>query len=59
MMINTHILNRIPSEQSTGLAPHSLVLKVNCIVLLIRKLNSKEALVNRTRMRIKCMHVTF
>jgi hypothetical protein len=40
----------------SGLPPHKLVLKVNCIVLLIRKLNTKEALVNGTRMRIKCMH---
>lgn len=33
-----------------------LVLKVNCIILVIRKLNTKEALVNGTRMRIKFMH---
>jgi hypothetical protein len=33
-----------------------LVLKVNCIVLLIRNLNTKEALVNGTRRRIKFMH---
>jgi hypothetical protein len=38
-----------------GLAPHKLVLKVNCIVLPIRNLNTKEALVNGTRMRIKFM----
>jgi hypothetical protein len=35
---------------------HKLVLKVNCIVLLIRNLNTKEALVNGTRMRIKFVH---
>jgi hypothetical protein len=40
----------------SGLPPHKLALKVNCIVLLIRNLNTKEAIVNRTRMRIKFMH---
>jgi hypothetical protein len=40
----------------SGLPPHKLVLKVKCIVLLIRNLNTKEALVNGTRMRIKFMH---
>jgi ATP-dependent DNA helicase PIF1 len=40
----------------SGLPPHQLVLKVNCIVLLIRNLNTKEALVSGTRMRIKLMH---
>jgi ATP-dependent DNA helicase PIF1 len=40
----------------SGLPSHKLVLKVNCIVLLIRNLNTKEALVDGTRMRIKFMH---
>jgi hypothetical protein len=40
----------------SGLPPHKLVLKVNCIVLLITNLNKKEALVNGTRKRIKFMH---
>ena len=35
---------------------HKIVLKVNCIVFLIRNLNTKKALVNGTRMRIKFMH---
>lgn len=40
----------------SGLPPRKLVLKVNCIVLLIRNLNTTESLVNETRMRIKCVH---
>jgi hypothetical protein len=40
----------------SGLPPHKLVFKVNCIVLPIRNLNTKEALVNGIRMRIKFMH---
>lgn len=39
-----------------GLPPHNLVLKENCIVLLIRNLNTGKALVNGTRMRVKRMH---
>jgi hypothetical protein len=39
------------------LPPHNnLLLKINCIVLLIGNLNTKEALVNRTRMCIKFMY---
>ena len=40
----------------SDLPPHKIVLKVNCIVFLIRNLNTKEALVNGTRMRIIFMH---
>jgi hypothetical protein len=40
----------------SGLPLHKSVSKVNCLVLLIRNLNTKEALVNGTRMRIKFMH---
>ena len=40
----------------SDLPQHKIVLKVNCIILLIRNLNTKEALVNGTRMRIKFMH---
>ena len=39
-----------------GGKPQKTVLKVNCIVLLTRNLNTKEALVNGTRMLIKFMH---
>ena len=35
---------------------YKLVLKVECIVLLIKNLNTKEALANGTRMCIKFMH---
>lgn len=35
---------------------HKLALKENCIVLLIRNLNTDKALVNGTRMRIKRMY---
>jgi hypothetical protein len=40
----------------SGLPPHKLVLKVNCTFYAIRNLNTKEALVYGTRMRIKFMH---
>jgi hypothetical protein len=40
----------------SGLPRHKLVLKVNSIVLLIRNVNTKEALDNGTRMRIKFIH---
>lgn len=40
----------------SGLPPHKLVLKENCIVLLIRNLNTNQSLVNGTRMRVKRLH---
>lgn len=58
---NENEMNNYPVEflntiNAGGLPSHRLVLKVNCIVLLIRNLNTKEALVNGTRMRIKVLH---
>ena len=58
---NDNDINKYPVEffnslTISGLPPHKLVLKVNCIVLLIINLNTKEVLVNRTRMRIKFMY---
>ena len=58
---NDNYINNYPVEFSdslsiSGLPPHKLILKVNCIVLLIRNLNTKEAVVNGIRMRIKFMH---
>lgn len=53
--------NNYPTEflnslNVSGLPPHKLVLKQECIVLLIRNLNTKKALVNGTRMRVKRLH---
>jgi hypothetical protein len=47
------INNSFPAVQRRN---NKLVLKVNCIVLPMRNLNTKETLVNGTRMRIKFMH---
>ena len=54
--INNYPVEFLNSLTIGGLPPHKIVLKVNCIVLLIRNLNTKEALVSGTRMRIKFMH---
>ena len=54
--INNYPVEILNSLTISGLPPHKLVLKINCIVLLIRNLNTKEALVNGTRMCIKFMH---
>jgi len=40
----------------SGLPSHKLTLKVNCIVLLIRNLNTSYSLVNGTRLRIRVLH---
>lgn len=54
--INNYPVEFLNSLNVSGLPPHKLSLKVNCIVLLIRNLNTKDALVNGTRMRVKCLH---
>jgi len=54
--INNYPVDFLNSLTISDLQPHKIVLKVNCIILLIRNLNTKEALVNGTRMRIKFMH---
>jgi PIF1 helicase. len=54
--INNYPVEFLNSLTISGLPPHKIVLKVNCIVLLIRNLNTMEALVNGRRIRIKFMH---
>lgn len=54
--VNNYPVEFLNSLNVSGLPPHKLSLKVNSIVLLIRNLNTKDALVNGTRMRIKCLH---
>ena len=45
--INNYAVEFLNSLTISGLPPHKLVLEVNCIVLLIRNLNKKKALVNK------------
>ena len=54
--INKYPVEFLDSLTISSLLPHKLILKVNYIVLLIRNLNTNEALVNRTKMRIKFVH---
>lgn len=54
--INNYPVEFLNSLMVSGLPPHKLVLKVNCIVLLIRNLNTSQSLVNGTRMRVKSLH---
>jgi hypothetical protein len=57
LFIQTNIRNESQDSLTIcGLPPRKLILKINCIVLLIRNLNIKEALVNGTRICIKFMH---
>lgn len=54
--INNYPVEFLNTLCVSGLPPHNLQLKVNCIVRLIRNLNTKESLVNGTRMRVKALH---
>ena len=47
-----HLNRQNPSE----LPPHELLLKKDCIVMLIRNLDVDEGLCNGTRLRIKEIH---
>ena len=53
---NNYPLEFLNSLTFSDLPPLELVLKANCIVFLIRNLNTKEAIVNGTRMRIIFIH---
>ena len=57
--INNYRVEFLNPLTISGLPSHKIVLKVNCIVLLIRNLNTREELINGTRMRIKFMHRSF
>ncbi|XP_055306515.1 ATP-dependent DNA helicase pif1-like [Sitodiplosis mosellana] len=54
--VNNYPVEFLNSLNVSGLPPHKLKLKIDCVVLLIRNLNTKEALVNGTRMRVKQLH---
>lgn len=54
--INNYPVEFLNSLNVSGLPPHKLELKVNSIVILIRNLNTSQALVNGTRMRVKVLH---
>jgi hypothetical protein len=44
LLIKKNLRSEIQNSLTiSGLPPHKLVLKVNCIILLIRNLNTKEA----------------
>lgn len=54
--VNDYPVEFLNSLSVSGLPPHKLILKVNAVVILIRNLDTKKALVNGTRMRVKALH---
>lgn len=54
--VNDFPIEFLNSLTVSGMPPHKLNLKENCIVMLIRNLNTAQCLVNGTRLRVKCMH---
>lgn len=54
--MNDYPIEFLNSLNVSGMPPHKLKLKVNSIIMLIRNLNTEQALVNGTRMRVKCLH---
>lgn len=49
----------IHSLTQSGMPPHALKLKVGVIVMLLRNLNPKKGLCNRTRLVIRSLHENF
>lgn len=54
--INNFPIEFLNTLDVSGFPPHRLKMKLNCIVLLIRNLNTSQGLVNGTRMRVKALH---
>lgn len=46
-------------KQPSGMPPHSLRLKVEAIIMLLRNLDPKCGLLNRTRLRVLDLHTNF